>query len=205
MKLSLRVLGRPLFESGLIIFSVLFALFVNRCAENQRTEEQREVALKRIAEELRTNKELIGEAIRIHKTALGNLRKAAANKSDSLRRYLADHRYINSQFFAYFVGGKGSFYPRMPSSTSWDAAKSTGIVAEFDYAEVDVLTAAYTTQETFKESTLPYIIRIFADPIADDELETINALAARIEELISQEKTAISYTEEALEIIGERA
>ena len=59
MKFSLRRLGKPLFESALIIFSVLFALFVNRYAENQRTQEQKQIALGRIVEEMKSNRTII--------------------------------------------------------------------------------------------------------------------------------------------------
>ncbi len=35
-----------------------------------------------------------------------------------------------------------ALYPRFPSSTSWNAAKSKAIIAEFDYEIVEALTSA---------------------------------------------------------------
>ena len=203
MKLKLRRFGRPIFESALIVFSVLLALFVNRWAEDQRIEERKEVALERIAEELRDNQKLVQNVLRIHQSAVVNLQKAVTNDRDSLRSYLAGRRYFDSEIFTLLVDG-GSFYPRAPSSTSWEAAKSTGIIAEFDYGIVDILTGTYSIQEISLTSTLPLITQAFFRPIADNELDTINALLARINELISQEETLLWYINEALDRIEDK-
>ena len=203
MKFRLRRFGRPLFESALIVFSVLLALFVNRWAEDQRIEERKEVALERIAEELRDNQKLVQNVLRIHQSAVVNLQKAVTNDRDSLRSYLAGRRYFDSEIFTLLVDG-GSFYPRAPSSTSWEAAKSTGIIAEFDYGIVDILTGTYSIQEISLTSTLPLITQAFFRPIADNELDTINALLARINELISQEETLLWYINEALDRIEDK-
>ena len=42
MKIRLEGFKRLLVESALIIFSVLFALFINRYAENQKTQQQKQ-------------------------------------------------------------------------------------------------------------------------------------------------------------------
>lgn len=202
MKFNVRRIGRPLFESFLIVFSVLFALFVNRCAEDQRTEERKKIALGRIQEELRGNQELITNVLVIHKKALSNLQRAAADSDDSLRLYLSARRYVDADFFALFVGGKGSFYPRAPSNTSWNAAKSTGVITEFDYLIVDLLTAAYDTQEVFQESTVSSITDLMFSPISDNELDMIMALSTRIQELISQEENTLTYIKEALHVLS---
>ena len=187
----------------MIVFSVLLALFVNRWAEDQRIEERKEVALERIAEELRDNQKLVQNVLRIHQSAVVNLQKAVTNDRDSLRSYLAGRRYFDSEIFTLLVDG-GSFYPRAPSSTSWEAAKSTGIIAEFDYGIVDILTGTYSIQEISLTSTLPLITQAFFRPIADNELDTINALLARINELISQEETLLWYINEALDRIEDK-
>ena len=202
MKPSFRTIGRPLFESFLIVFSVLFALFVNRCAEDQRTEERKEIALDRIEEELRGNQELITNVLAIHQTALSNLQKAAANPKDSLRLYLSEHRYVDGEFYTLLIGGKGSFYPRLPSNTSWNAARSTNVITEFDYLTVDVLTATYDSQESFRANTLPSITHIIFSPVSDNELDTIMALATRIRELISQEENTLIYIDESLKMMS---
>ena len=200
MGLNLRVLGRPLFESGLIIFSVLFALFVNRCAENQRIEEQKEVALERIVEELKSNRELIKDVMQVHREAVANLRRASTDENDSLRLYLARERFFDQEALGFLISGR-SFFPSFPSSTSWNAAKSTAIIAEFDYEIVEALTKVYTTQEFFSEKTLTYIIQIIYSPVTEDERDTINALLLQTSELISQEEFTLQNIEEALEVI----
>lgn len=135
MKFSVSHLGRPLFESALIVFSVLLALYVNRWAENQRTEEQKRVALERIAKELENNQALMKDAHQVHKRILINLEKASLDENDSLRIYLAHQKYFDEKITGFLTNGN-PFYRQFPSSTSWNAAEATGIVAEFDYGVV---------------------------------------------------------------------
>ncbi|MEO0331670.1 MAG: hypothetical protein AAF223_08290 [Bacteroidota bacterium] len=69
MRIRIKEFKRLLVESALIVFSVLFALFINRYAESQKLRQQKQVALERIVQEMKSNRELIAEALDIHKTA----------------------------------------------------------------------------------------------------------------------------------------
>lgn len=201
MKFRLRSLGRPLFESALIVFSVLLALYVNRYAETQRVERQKEIALNRIVEELNSNRSIISNALPVHQEAMANLRKASTDENDSLRIYLAGQRAFDEKSIGLITNGR-SFYPRFPSNTSWSAAKSTTIIAEFDYKIVEALTDVYDTQEFFTKETLSYITRTFYSPLSDDKRDTIGPLLLQIDELINQEESVIVHIDEALETIG---
>ena len=44
------------------------------------------------------------------------------------------------------------------SSTAWETARYTGIIAEFDYAEVEKLTRIYTVQDVIFKGTLASIL-----------------------------------------------
>ena len=201
MERKLRRLGRPLFESALIVFSVLFALYVNRWAENQRTERQKDIALSRIVQELEGNRVIIEKALQTHRDVVANLRKASADENDSLRFYLVRDRHFSGKVFQFLANGK-SFYKQFPSSTSWSSAKSTGIIAEFDYPVLEALTKVYDTQAFFMQETLPTIAQSLYVPVSDNELDTINPLNLRMNELIAQEATTLDRINEALEVIG---
>ena len=204
MKFRFRHLGRPLFESALIVFSVLLALYVNRWAENQRTEEQKQIALERIVQEMKSNQELISDVVQVHKVAVANLQKASTDENDSLRIYLARQNAFDQKAISFITEGS-PFYPRFPSSTSWNAAKSTAIIAEFDYEIVEALTDVYDAQEIFAKETFLYIVQTFYNPLPDDELDTINVLLIRIGELVSQEEFTLFNIDKALKVIeGEK-
>ena len=200
MKFSFRSLGRPLFESALIVFSVLLALFVNRYAENQRIERQKDIALNRIVQELDSNRVLIERALLTHRDVVANLRNAAADENDSLRFYLTRDRHFSGKVFQFFTNER-SFYQRFPGNTSWSSAKSTGIIAELDYPILEALTKVYDTQTFFMQETIPFITQAMYAPVADNELDTINPLSLRVSELIAQEATTIDYINEALRVI----
>ena len=106
MKFTPRRLGKPLFESALIVFSVLLALFVNRYAENQRTQEQKQIALERIAEEMKSNRIIIENALQIHERTINNLQTALIDENNALRMYLKDRKYLDSDGFELLMNGE---------------------------------------------------------------------------------------------------
>jgi hypothetical protein len=77
-----------LIESSLIIFSVLFALLVDRLADEYNDNKQEHYALVRIHQELMANDTLIRDVIGRHRLALTNLNQARHNPRDSLRLFL---------------------------------------------------------------------------------------------------------------------
>ncbi|HEX8528375.1 MAG TPA: hypothetical protein VF646_00065, partial [Cytophagales bacterium] len=50
-------------ESAMIVFSVLFALFIDRAAEKARMGRQKRIALERIHRELLSNQQLVSDAL----------------------------------------------------------------------------------------------------------------------------------------------
>ncbi|MEM9829819.1 MAG: hypothetical protein AAF944_04235 [Bacteroidota bacterium] len=199
MKIRIKGFRRLLIESALIVFSVLFALFINRYAENQKTERQKEVALERIVEEMKDNRRILDSVVQIHRTALGNLQKASANERDSFRVHLAKQGYFDPDAFG-LLFNNSSFLPEIPKSTSWNAAATIGIISEFDYDIVTAANEAYTVQRFLTEEMITPIIEIFYAPV-DDEIKTINILSVQIRELISTEQSTITEINQALKII----
>ncbi|MEM6840731.1 MAG: hypothetical protein AAF632_00780 [Bacteroidota bacterium] len=201
MKIRLKEFKRLLVESALIVFSVLFALFINRYAENQKMEKQKQVALERISQEMKSNREHIAKALEIHKIALQNLQQAASDENDSLRIYMAEYKYfLDQRVFHHLLDGQISVYPVFPVNTSWQAALATGIVSEFNYQIVEILADVYSTQEYFMEETFRAVTEIISLPI-ENENQTINTLLFPINELVQQEQKAIDVIDEALKII----
>jgi hypothetical protein len=188
-----RNLSGLLVESALIVFSVLFALFIDRAAEKARTGRQKRVALERIYNELVTNHQLVTDVMVPHGVILANLDRVLSNKDDTLRRRIMQKEYLDFQLLS---GGK-SLYPRFPARTSWEAALSTGIITEFDYGLIEVLTGVYSSQETISQLTLQKIIDDLYDVEAPDRERKLIKLKLEFGELISQEQTLLERIEES--------
>jgi hypothetical protein len=189
-----REVNRLLLEGGLIVFSVLFALFIDRLAEEYKTSKQKKIALARIHQELAANKALVRLVLVRHKRVVSNLTRASSNPLDSLRAELAKKAYLD---FSLLSEGK-SIYPRLPSSVSWEAARSTGIVAEFDYQIVEACTDVYSSQETIARVTLPKIIDNLFEAGNGSLDNKLIELQLGFEELIAQEQTLLERVELAL-------
>jgi len=181
-------------EGGLIVFSVLFALFIDRMAGDAKTNEQKRTSLTRIHKELSENEKLIGEMIALHEVVIQSLNTAISSKEDTLRRQIMQDGYLEYKLLA---NGR-SLFPRYPSSTAWEAAKSTGIISEFDYETIEACTGAYATQEMIVKGTLAKIIEdLFNIDYAQMDQKLIK-LRLEFEEIRRQEKTLQTRLEKAI-------
>ena len=174
-----------LLEGGLIVFSVLFALFIDRIADIVKTNQQKTTSLTRIHKELARNDSLVGELVVLHQSVVQNLNSAVANKSDTLRLQIARDGYVEYRLLA---GGR-SLFPRYPSNVAWETAKATGIISEFDYATTEACTAAYASQNAIVNVTLPKIIEDLFDVNTSQADRKLVKLRLEFEEILAQEKS----------------
>lgn len=180
-----RNLSGLLVESALIVFSVLFALFIDRATEKAKTGRQKRVALERMQHELLTNHQLLTDVLVRHRRVVRNLNRVLGNERDALRTKLLQKGYID---FMLLSDGQ-SIYPRLPTNTSWEAALSTGIVAELDYGVVEALTLVYSSQEFITGKTFQNIVDDLYDVEAANPERKLLKLKLEFEELIAQEET----------------
>ncbi len=180
-----RTVSGLLVESALIVFSVLFALFIDRATEKAKTGRQKRVALERMQQELLANHRLLTDVMVRHRRVVRNLDRVLGNRRDSLRIRLLQKGYID---FMLLSGGE-SIYPRLPTSTSWEAALSTGIVAELDYGVVEALTLVHSSQEFITGKTFQNIVDDLYDVEAPNPERKLLKLKLEFEELIAQEES----------------
>lgn len=183
-----------LIQSGLIVFSVLFALFIDRMAENIKTNEQKNSALARIQMELSENEKLIQKMISLHDEVIQRLNAAIKNPNDTIVLRIAADGYLNYRLLA-----RGeSLFPRYPSRTAWDAAKSTGIISEFDYEIIEACEGAYGTQEMIVGNTLPKIVDDLFELDPSQMTQKLIKLRSKFEEIRNQERTLLHRLQEAI-------
>ena len=177
------------------MFSVLFALFIDRMAAKARTNEQKRTALGRIHQELSENEKLIRKMVTLHAEVIQSLTAAMQNRNDTLRRQVAKDGYLNYRLLA---NGK-SLFARYPSSMSWEAAKSTGIISEFDYETIEACEGAYSSQEIIVRSTLPKITEDLFDLDTSQMDQKLTKFRLKFMEISEQETTLLHRLEEAIQ------
>jgi hypothetical protein len=186
-----------LIQSGLIVFSVLFALFIDRMAENIKTNQQKNSALTKIQMELTENEKLIQKMITLHDEVIQRLNAAIKNPNDTIVLTIAADGYLD-----YHLLARGeSLFPRYPSRTAWDAAKSTGIISEFDYETIEACEGVYGLQEMIVGNTLPKIVDDLFDLDSSQMNQKLIKFRSKFEEISNQERTLLHRLQEAIKRI----
>lgn len=181
-------------ESGLIVFSVLFALFIDRMATNAKTNEQKKTALARIQQEVLENEKLIKELITLHDSVIQNLNAAIGSQNNTVRQQIARDGYLDYRLLA----NGNSLFPRYPTSTAWEAAKSTGIISEFDYETIEACEGVYKLQEIIVTNTLPKIVEDLFNLDSAQMQPKLIKFRSKFEEIRRQEKTLQRLLREAI-------
>ncbi len=130
-------LSRVLFESMLIMVSIVAALALDEWRENRENEEMIEQALDNFLLEIRQNSERVEDAAPFN----NGLR-------DVLVRRHAEGGITN---VAEFVSVVESYSPSVLQSTAWDTALATGALAKMDYEIVAALSLTYSMQNRYEQ------------------------------------------------------
>lgn len=130
-------LSRVLFESVLIMVSIVAALALDEWREDRQDEEMVEHALDNFLLEIRQNRE------RVEDTAPFN---------SGLRDVLA-RRHLEGGIgdVAEFVSIVESYSPGMLQVTAWETALATGALAKMDYDLVSALSLTYSLQQRYEQ------------------------------------------------------
>jgi len=116
-------LPRVLFESALIVLSILVALGLDEWRENREDEENVQLALSNFASELLQNQARVEDA---------------APFNQGLRNVLR------------FVNMVESYVPVVLQSAAWETALATGSLAKMDYYLVSALSLTYSLQNRYQ-------------------------------------------------------
>jgi hypothetical protein len=129
-------LPRVLFESTLIVLSILVALGLDEWRENREDEENVQLALSNFASELQQNQARIEDAAPFNR----GLRNVLRN------RYQTDDiRSVDE-----FVNMVESYVPVVLQSAAWETALATGSLAKMEYSLVSALSLTYSLQNRYQ-------------------------------------------------------
>ena len=193
-------LKKYLAEGLLIVFSVLFALFINKLSDDYKTRKQKVIALQSIKSELYRNAAIVADWRKKHAKVLGRLDSIHRGKNDSLKAKLQGTDFLDFGMLT----NEQSLIDATLTDTAWEAAKSTEIISEFDFESVQNITQAYKVQNILMEKTVTGMVGLFFDPaILDNQnLEmTLIQFNLRFGELVGQERTLEQLYEDAIQRI----
>jgi len=129
-------LPRVLFESALIVISILVALGLDEWRDDRQDEETVQLALSNFASELRQNQARVEDA-------------APFNRG--LRSVLRNHYQDDDiESVEEFVNMVESYAPVVLQSTAWETALATGSLAKMDYNLVSALSLTYSLQNRYQ-------------------------------------------------------
>jgi hypothetical protein len=132
-------LPQVLFESALIVVSILVALGLDEWRENRQDAELINHALRSFLSEVQQNK------LRVEDAAPFN----QGLKSVLTRHYVADDIASVDEF----VSMVESYSPVVLQSTAWETALATGSLAKMEYNLVSALSLTYSLQSRYQQAT----------------------------------------------------
>lgn len=186
-------LPKVLFESLLIVFSILLALAVDEWREDRQTQKRVDQALESFAGEIQRNREAVARVLPYHERLQGHFRKLArSGTARSIRDMMS------------MEGFKG-FSPVTFESSAWRTAVATGVLTNLDFKTASLLSRLYTAQDdyaasqkmifgviqptSFTEATLPMTISILNGYMTDivigeqDLLQSYDTILKYLEKL----------------------
>jgi len=130
-------LPRVLFESMLIILSILVALGLDEWREDRQDAENIEHALSNFLSEVQQNKSRVEDA---------------APFNQGLRHVLGRRQEVKAiESVATYVNIVESYNPVVLQSTAWETAIATGALAKLDYNLVSNLSLTYSLQNRYQQ------------------------------------------------------
>ncbi len=132
-------LPRVMFESALIVLSILVALGLDEWRENREDEENVQLALSNFASELLLNQARVEDAAPFNR----GLRNVLRNRYQTNDVGSVDE----------FVNMVESFVPVVLQSAAWETALATGSLAKMKYDLVSALSLTYSLQNRYQLTT----------------------------------------------------
>ncbi len=139
-------------EGLLIVFSVLFALFINKTYQDAKTNSYKNNALKKIKTELIDNQKILKDWIADHNDILKNLNNLIENK-DSIQKIAETKGYLPLQI----ILDNKSIVNKPLLNSAWTSAQSIGITSEFDFKTLQYVNATYELQQLIMGTSIENI------------------------------------------------
>ena len=190
-------LKKYLAEGLLIVFSVLFALFINKLFDDYKTDKKKTIAIESIQKELHRNSSILEHWKAQHIKIRNRIAEVVEGRNDSLKTELLQYEFLNLGVLT----NNESLIDAILTNTAWESTKSTGIISEFDFETTQKLTHVYAMQEVLTERTIAKILDYYFDTNAHN-MENIDQILIQFQlrfwELTGQEELMTKLYNEAI-------
>lgn len=150
-----------------------------------------------IYQELSDNSFILSRWIQRHGRIRDRLRNMVQNEEDSVRKRLVAGGHIN---FEIITNGE-VLIDALLTETAWDAAKSTKVVSDFEFEQVQEFTRVYNLQRIIMDGTTSKFLDVYMDR-KTHEMENLETTLIQLnivmEEMVGQEQTLQYMIQEAL-------
>ncbi|MCH2084151.1 MAG: hypothetical protein MK226_17270 [Saprospiraceae bacterium] len=190
-------LKKYLVDGLLIVFSVLFALFINKLAESTKINKQKKIAIESIQKELYRNAGIVNDWYPRHKATMEKINDIVEGRNDSLKNEFLKYQFLNLALLTEDESLMDAFL----TNTAWETAKTTQVISEFDFETIRSLTFVYDMQEVITEKTMIKILDYYFDREAHnlEQLEpTLIQFQLRFSELVGQEALIQDFYDKAI-------
>lgn len=184
-------------EGLLIVFSVLFALLINKLFEDYKTNKEKTIAIESIQKELYRNSAIINNWKEKHLKIRDRITEIIEGRNDSLKTELLKYNFLN---LSVLTMGE-NLIDAIVTNTAWESAKSTGIISEFDFATTQKLTFVYSMQDVLTERSTIKILDYYFDTNSHNMEsidQTLIQFQLRFQELTGQEELITNLYKEAI-------
>lgn len=187
-------------EGLLIVFSVLFALFINKSFDDYRINRKKTIAEESIIKELYRNQSILSSWKDKHIEIRNRISNVIEGQADSLKMELKKNNYLNLGVLT----NNESLIDAILTNTAWESAKTTGIITEFDYETIQKLTHVYAMQDVLTEQTIMKILDYYFDSESHD-LKNLDKILVQFQlrfwELTGQEELMTNLYDDAIKQI----
>ena len=187
-------------EGFLIVFSVLFALFINKLFDDYKTMQKKEVAIESIKKELNRNALIVKDWKARHIIIRDRIVSVNNGKNDSIKNELLKNKFFDLGILT----NQETLIDNTLTKTAWESAKSTGIIAEFDFKTIEILTQVYSLQDLITEKTIGELLNFYFDTEThnlDNLDQTLIQFQLRFRELTGQEEIMIYLYDDSIKKI----
>lgn len=189
-------------EGMLIVFSVLFALFINKSFEDYKVRQTKAIAKESIIKELLANQSILAKWKTRHNAIKERISLMINGQGDSLKAELRKNNYLNLGVLT----DDEALIDAILTNTAWESAKATGIITEFDFETIRQLTLVYDVQNIIMDKTVMGILDCLFEPQTNDlgNLDrTLVQLRLRFQELTGQEETMSALYHQTIQALKE--
>lgn len=191
MSKSREWLGKALFESALIIFSILFALWVNDWKEERDHRNLAQQALANFEREILNNQATVKRQLEYHQRLQESLRAVLENPG---RIRTLEQLWQETQW-------KG-LSPPVFLDTAWQTAVATRALTYLDYQTVSVLSEIYSTQKVMDKLVELFLPSFLASGVSDHQvLDAARQVSRILLDFTVQEKLLLTVYDRALQQI----